>query len=147
MSLVQEFKDFAMRGNVVDLAVGLIMGSAFGKIVSSLMSDLIMPPIGYLIGGVQFSHLKVQLANPKTIELTDPITNEVTKKTLDPVFLTYGNFLQTTFDFMIVAFCVFMLVKLMNKMKNAQEKPAPATAGPTPTEALLMEIRDAIKAS
>src|SRR5260221_9639609 len=103
MSLLQEFKEFAMRGNVVDMAVGVIMGGAFGKIVSSLVADVLTPPIGYLTNGVKFEDLKYQF--PK-MTLSDV--------TLEPVTINYGKFLQATFDFLIVAVCVFAMVKIMN---------------------------------
>lgn len=142
--LLQEFKAFAMRGNVVDMAVGVIMGAAFGKIVSSLVADVIMPPIGYLTGGVKFTDLKYQL--PK---ISLPVPNpenptEIITKTLEPVAINYGTFLQTTFDFLIIAICIFALVKLMNTvMRKKAEDPKPPE--PTVTEKLLTEIRDALK--
>ena len=122
MSMLQEFKEFAMRGNVVDLAVGVIMGTAFNKIVTSLVNDVVMPPIGYAIGGVKFSDLKHPLP-----EMVIPGTS--TK--LPPVTINYGNFLQATFDFLIVAFCVFLLVKVMNRlMRKKVEAPKPPEPAP-----------------
>jgi large conductance mechanosensitive channel len=133
MSMLQEFKDFAMKGNVVDLAVGVIIGGAFGKIVSSLVADIIMPPIGVLMGGVDFTKLGVVLK-----EAVDDKT--------PAILLNYGNFIQTVVDFTIVAFAIFMAIKLMNKMKKA-EPPAPeAPPAPTKEEVLLTEIRDLLKA-
>jgi large conductance mechanosensitive channel len=130
MSVAKEFKEFAMRGNVVDLAVGVIIGASFGKIVTSLVTDLIMPPIGYLTGGIDFKNLKV------VIKQGDPI-----KKIAD-VSINYGNFINTVIEFLIVAFCIFMVVKAINAMKKP-EVPAPA-ADPVPTkeELLLTDIRD-----
>lgn len=133
---IQEFKDFAVKGNAIDMAVGVIIGGAFGKIVSSIVNDLIMPPIGWIIGGVNFTDLKLELpANP---------LNEGG----EPVCIAYGNFLQTCLDFLIVAFCVFMLVRAIMKIthrnkKQEEEKPA---ASPEPSEEvkLLREIRDAL---
>lgn len=131
MSIVKEFKAFAMRGNVVDMAVGIIIGAAFGKIVSSLVSDIIMPPIGLLIGGVKFTDLSVKMPSP--------IPGN------DPVLLNYGNFIQVTFDFLIVAFAIFMLIKLMNATKKKEEIAPEAPAAPSKEEVLLTEIRDLLK--
>lgn len=133
MKLAGEFKAFAMKGNVVDMAVGIIIGAAFGKIVSSVVSDIIMPPLGLLIGGVNFTDLKV-----------------VMKSSTDAhpaVTWNYGNFLQSTFDFLIVAFAVFLLIKAINAANAAKKKePAPAVSnGPTKEEELLSEIRDLLK--
>jgi len=136
MGFFKEFKDFAMRGNVMDMAVGVIIGGAFGKIVSSLVNDIIMPPIGWLIGGINFTELSVKLP-------VNPLTPEQ-----DPVTINYGAFLQTTLDFLIVAFCIFLLIKGINKLselKKKEEEAAPAApAGPTQEE-LLAEIRDLLK--
>jgi large conductance mechanosensitive channel len=127
MSIGSEFKEFAMKGNVVDLAVGVIVGAAFGKIVSSFVGDVVMPPLGLLIGGVNFSEFAVQLG-------TDPKGA--------PVLLKYGAFLQTVFDFLIIAFVIFIAVRGINKLKKP---PAPAADAPPPrTEVLLQEIRDAL---
>ena len=127
MSIAGEFKEFAMKGNVVDLAVGVIIGAAFGKIVSSLVGDLIMPPLGVLIGGINFSDLAVTVG-------TDPKGA--------PVLLRYGAFLQTLFDFLIIAFVIFIAVKGINKLKKP---PPPAADAPPPRqEVLLEEIRDAL---
>lgn len=137
MKIVQEFKQFAMRGNVVDMAVGIIIGAAFGKIVTSMVSDMIMPPIGLLLGGANFNDLKLTL-KPASV-------NPTTGAAVDAVTLNYGSFLQVTFDFIIVAFAIFMMIKAMNTLKKKEEaKPAPA---PTPSqqELLLMEIRDLLK--
>lgn len=134
MKIVDEFKAFAMKGNVADMAVGIIIGAAFGKIVGSMVSDIIMPPLGLLIGGVNFTDLKVIL---KAASETNPA-----------VTWNYGNFLQVTFDFLIVAFAVFMVIKAMNAAKkNEEEKPASPAAPPPPTkeETLLTEIRDLLK--
>lgn len=131
MKLVDEFKAFAMKGNVTDMAVGIIIGAAFGKIVSSLVNDIIMPPVGLLVGGVDFTDLKLVL---KAATETTPV-----------VTWNYGNFLQVTIDFLIVAFAVFMLIKAMNSARRKEEEaPAPAPAPPPPTkeETLLTEIRD-----
>ncbi len=134
MSLLQEFKAFAMRGNVVDMAVGVIMGGAFGKIVSSLVADVITPPIGYVTGGVKFDELAYKFP-PATVLGTR----------LEPVTINYGKFIQVSVDFLIVAICIFALVKVMNTLfKKKAEEPKPPE--PTPTEKLLTEIRDLLKA-
>jgi large conductance mechanosensitive channel len=137
MGLIKEFKDFAMRGNVIDLAVGVIIGGAFGKIVSSFVADVIMPPVGLLLNGVNFTELKWVL---KPAEVVDGVEKAA-------VTLNYGNFLQVTVDFLIVAFVIFMVIKGINRFKNkTEEVPAPA-APPVPTaeEKLLTEIRDLLK--
>ena len=125
MGIASEFKEFAMKGNVVDLAVGVIIGTAFGKIVSSLVGDVIMPPLGKVIGGLNFSDMAISLG-------LDPVGKAV--------LIKYGAFLQTIFDFVIIAIVLFMCIKGINKLK----KPAPAVAAPPPprSEALLEEIRD-----
>ena len=136
---IEEFKAFAVKGNAVDMAVGVIIGGAFGKIVSSIVDDLIMPPIGWLIGGVNFSDLKVVL--PKLVV-------EGVEVTTAPATINYGNFIQTLLDFTIIAFCVFMLVKGINKLKKKEEeKPAAPAPAPEPSaeEKLLAEIRDLLK--
>lgn len=127
MSLGSEFKEFAMKGNVVDLAVGVIIGAAFGKIVSSLVGDVVMPPLGLLIGGINFSDLAVTLG-------TDPKGA--------PVLLKYGAFIQTVFDFLIIAIVIFIMIRGINKLK----KPPPAApdAAPPRQEVLLEQIRDAL---
>jgi large conductance mechanosensitive channel len=131
MSIVKEFKEFAMRGNVIDLAVGVIIGAAFGKIVTSLVNDVIMPPIGYITGGIDFKNLKIILKQG------DP-----TKKIAD-VAINYGNFVNTVIEFLIVAFCIFLMVKAINSLKKPEEVPAPvADPEPTKEEVLLTEIRD-----
>jgi large conductance mechanosensitive channel len=140
MSLVKEFKAFAMRGNVVDMAVGIIIGGAFGKIVSSVVSDVIMPPIGLLLGGVKFTDLKIIMKDP-FIDAAGVITTEA-------VSINYGNFIQTTVDFLIIAFAIFMMIKAMNSMKKKEEVvvvEAPAPPPPTNEEVLLAEIRDLLK--
>ena len=135
---INEFKEFAVKGNAVDMAVGVIIGGAFGKIVSSIVDDIIMPPIGWLIGGVNFSDLKYTLPSV-----------DLGVEQLAPATINYGNFIQTTFDFVIIAFCVFLLVKGINRLarKDAKkEAPAPAPAPePTNEEKLLAEIRDLLK--
>ena len=153
MGFLQEFKQFAMKGNVVDMAVGVIIGGAFGKIVTSLVNDVIMPPIGYLTGGVDFKDLKVNLAAVKDAAVS--VVSEGAAPS-EPVYWNYGAFIQQCIDFAILAFCVFLLVKLMNKLSTIKKKeeaapepapePAPAPE-PTPSneEVLLAEIRDLLK--
>lgn len=126
-----------MRGNVVDMAVGIIIGGAFGKIVSSLVSDIIMPPIGLLIGGVKFENLKIVLKHAHTDEITGKVTEAVS--------INYGNFINTALDFIIIAFSIFLFIKLMNSLKHKEEaKPTPPPA-PSKEEELLTEIRDLLK--
>lgn len=139
MKLVSEFKAFAMRGNVVDMAVGIIIGGAFGKIVSSVVADIIMPPIGLLLGGVKFTDLK--------FVLKDQVVDAAGQVTSQAVAINYGNFIQTTVDFLIIAFAIFMMIKGMNSLKRKQEEPAEAPAPPPPSneEVLLTEIRDILK--
>lgn len=133
MGFAKEFKEFAVRGNVVDMAVGIVIGAAFGKIVSSLVADVIMPPIGWLIGGVDFSDLVATL--PALMEGREP------------VLIAYGKFIQTVLDFTIVAFAIFMVIKGINRMKRKEEaKPTPAAPpAPSKEELLLTEIRDLLK--
>ena len=130
MSIASEFKQFAVKGNVVDMAVGVIIGAAFGKIVSSVVADIVMPPIGLLVGGVDFTDLTITL---KGAEGAAPA-----------VVLRYGQFIQHVFDFFIVAFAVFWLVKGLNTLKRNEAAPA-APAEPTKQEVLLTEIRDALR--
>jgi large conductance mechanosensitive channel len=141
MSMIKEFKEFAMRGNVVDLAVGVIIGAAFGKVVTSVVNDIIMPPIGKAMGGVNFSDLFVNLDTAK-----GPFTSLKAAKDAGAAVIAYGSFINTVIDFLIVAFCIFMIVKGMNSMKK---KPAPAPVvppEPPAEERLLREIRDLLKA-
>ena len=142
MGMLSEFRQFAMRGNVVDLAVGVIIGGAFGKIVSSFVADVFMPPIGVLLGGTDFTGLKIILKD-KVVEADKVVSQAVT--------INYGNFIQVTIDFLIIAFSIFMMIKLMNSM-NKKDVPAPAVpsppappAGPSNEEKLLIEIRDLLK--
>lgn len=131
MSFISEFKQFAMKGNVVDMAVGIIIGAAFGKIVSSFVGDLIMPSLGLLIGGVDFTSLAITLK-----QASDGA---------EAVTLNYGKFIQTVFDFTIVAFAIFMAIKGMNKLKKAEEAAPAAPPAPSAEQVLLTEIRDLLK--
>ncbi|MEI7676027.1 MAG: large-conductance mechanosensitive channel protein MscL [Bacteroidales bacterium] len=133
-SLIQEFKQFAMRGNVSDMAIGIIIGAAFGKIVSSLVADIIMPPLGLLIGGVNFTNLKIVMQQANELE------------GLKEVSLNYGNFLQVIFDFLIVAFCIFMLIKFMNRLSDKKEEENPTKVDLISDEVkLLTEIKEILK--
>ena len=144
MKLIQEFKEFALKGNVVDMAVGVIIGGAFGKIVTSFVNDILMPPIGLLLGGKDFSELSVMLK--PAVEATE------TTPAAEAVLWKWGAFVQTCIDFAIIAFCIFMFVKLINSLSRKRAKaetaaPAPAPAPePTAEEKLLTEIRDLLKA-
>lgn len=140
MKMLDEFKQFAMRGNVLDMAVGIIIGGAFGKIVSSIVSDVIMPPVGLLVGGVNFTDLKITIKQQILDAAGTVIAPAVT--------INYGNFIQVTFDFIIIAFAIFMLIKGMNNLNRKKEEvpAAPATPPPPPEDIqLLKEIRDLLK--
>ena len=146
MGFLQDFKTFALKGNVVDMAVGVIIGGAFGKIVTSLVNDIIMPPLGMLIGKVKFTDLSVVLKD----KVVNPETNEVVS---EAVTWNYGAFIQQVVDFAILALCVFIMVKVMTRLIEKREKPAPAPAPapapeppkPSNEEVLLTEIRDLLK--
>ncbi|HEX9252169.1 MAG TPA: large-conductance mechanosensitive channel protein MscL [Ignavibacteriaceae bacterium] len=131
MSMIKEFKEFAMRGNVVDMAVGIIIGGAFGKIISSFVGDILMPPIGLLLGGMDFSNLTVTLKEGS--------------EGVEPVLFKYGVFINTTIDFLIIAFAIFMVVKAMNSMKKKKEEAPAAPPAPPADVQLLTEIRDLLK--
>lgn len=133
MGLMKEFKEFAVRGNVVDMAVGIIIGAAFGKIISSFVADVMMPPIGMLIGGVDFSQLAFTLQQA-TVDA-------------EAVVISYGKFTQTVLDFIIIAFAIFMVIKGMNSLKKKEEAAPAAPPPPSKQEVLLSEIRDLLKAS
>ncbi|RKQ41397.1 large-conductance mechanosensitive channel protein MscL [Enterobacter sp. R1(2018)] len=131
MSMLKEFREFAMRGNVVDLAVGVIIGAAFGKIVSSLVADIIMPPLGLLIGGIDFKQFALTLR---------PAVGDT-----PAVVMHYGMFIQNVFDFLIVAFAIFMAIKVINKLNRRKKEEPEAEPAPTQEEVLLSEIRDLLK--
>ena len=139
MGFIKEFKEFAMKGNVMDMAVGVIIGGAFGKIVSSLVDDILMPLIGKATGGVSFTDLFVNLGDGEYSTLADA-------KEAGAAVFAYGQFIQNVVDFLIVAFCIFLMIKGMNQLNRKKEEPeAPAApAGPT-TEELLTDIRDLLK--
>jgi len=131
MSVLKEFKEFAVKGNVVDMAVGIIIGAAFGKIVSSFVGDVIMPPIGVILGGVDFAGLA--------------FTVKAAAGGAPAVVISYGKFIQTLIDFTIIAFAIFMAVKVVNALKKAEEEAPAAPAAPSREEVLLAEIRDLLK--
>lgn len=157
MAFLKEFKEFALKGNVMDMAVGVIIGGAFGKIVSSLVNDILMPPIGALIGNTDFSQLRLDISKFRdmTSSAVHAVGDVVTggevavKAAAEPVYWNYGAFIQQCIDFTILAFCVFLMVKLMNRlMRKKEEAAAPAPApepAPTKEELLLAEIRDLLK--
>lgn len=140
MNLISEFRTFAMRGNVIDMAVGIIIGAAFGKIVSSLVADVIMPPVGLLVGGIDLSAFAITLKEP----VTDTAAGEVIRQA---VVLKIGNFIQTLIDFTIIAWAIFMMVRAVNTLtRKRDEAPAPAVPpSPTKDQELLTEIRDLLQ--
>ena len=143
---IQEFKDFAVKGNAIDMAVGVIIGGAFGKIVTSIVNDIIMPPIGWLVGGVDFKDLKVVLKDAVPEKLDE--AGNVVQAAAAEVTLNYGAFIQNVIDFLIIAFCVFLLIKgITNLAKKKKAEPEEASAAPEPSaeEKLLTEIRDLLK--
>ena len=131
MKIIQEFKQFIMRGNVIDIAVGIIIGIAFGKIVSSFVADVIMPPIGILLGGLDFSNLAIILKEGS--------------EGVEPVLLKYGVFINTVIDFLIIGFVIFIIVKAINSLKKKEEEKSAPPAEPTKSEILLAEIRDELR--
>jgi len=136
MKIIQEFKQFAVKGNMMDMAIGIIIGGAFGKIVASLVNDVIMPPLGLLLGGVDFTDMKVNLKQAAVNELGEAVP---------AVTLNYGNFIQTAVDFLIIALVVFLLIKAMNSLKKKEEATPAAPPAPTKDQQLLTEIRDLLK--
>ena len=157
MAFLKEFKEFALKGNVMDMAVGVIIGGAFGKIVSSLVNDILMPPIGALIGNTDFSQLRLDISKFRdmTSSAVHAVGDVVTgggeaaaKAATEPVYWNYGAFIQQCIDFTILALCVFLMVKLMNRLMRKKEEAAPAPApepAPTKEELLLTEIRDLLR--
>lgn len=136
MKLLDEFKSFDMRGNVVDMAVGIIIGGAFGKIISSFVSDVLMPPLGLLLGGIDFKDMMFEM-KAAVMEGTEVVTPAVT--------LNYGMFIQNVVDFLIIAFAIFMAIKAMNSLKKKEEAAPAAPPAPTKDQELLSEIRDLLK--
>ena len=139
MSMMKEFKEFAMRGNVIDMAVGIVIGAAFGKIVTSFVADILMPPIGLLTGGVDFSELYLNLSDGTYATLA-------AAQEAGAVTVNYGLWLNAVIDFIIVAFAIFMVIKQMNRMKKKEEEKPAAPPEPSAEEKLLTEIRDALQA-
>lgn len=146
-NFIQEFKEFALKGNVMDMAVGVIIGGAFGKIVTSFVSDVLMPPLGTLLGGADFTNMKVVLKEAVPAQL-DAAGNEIAAAT-EAVTLNYGTFIQNIVDFVIIAVCIFLMIKGINKLsslkKKEEEAAAEAPAAPSNEEVLLTEIRDLLK--
>jgi len=130
MAIVKEFKEFALRGNVVDLAVGVIIGAAFGKIVTSLVTDIVMPPIGLLTGGIDFKDVKIHLKHADAVAKTPAVD------------INIGNFINIVIEFLIIAFCIFIIVKGINSLKKKEEEVPAAPPAPSKEEVLLTEIRD-----
>lgn len=137
MGLLKDFKDFAMRGNVVDMAVGVIIGGAFGKIISSLVDDVIMPVVGLATGGMDFKDLKTVIK--------DPVMDAAGQVVQEAVTVNYGMFIQYIVDFLIVAFCIFMAIRVMQKFRKKEEEEAAAAPEPTKEEVLLTQIRDILE--
>jgi large conductance mechanosensitive channel len=137
MGFIKEFREFATRGNVMELAVGIIIGSAFGKIVSSLVADIIMPPIGLLVGGTKFTDLKLWMK--------DAVVDGTGKVIKEAVTLNVGNFIQAVFDFLIIAAAIFLIVKIMNRLNRKKSEESPALKGPSEEVLLLKEIRDLLE--
>jgi large conductance mechanosensitive channel len=137
--MLKEFKEFAMRGNVMDMAVGIIIGAAFGKIITSLVNDIIMPPIGLLMGNVDFSNLFVSLG------MTQPYANVADAEAAGAPIIKYGIFINTVLDFVIVAFAIFLVIRGINKLRRKQAAAPAAPPAPTTEEKLLMEIRDLLR--
>jgi large conductance mechanosensitive channel len=133
MAIIKEFKEFISKGNVVDLAVGVIIGAAFGKIITSLVDDILMPPLGFIMGGVDFSSKKLVLISADAIFKVEEVA------------IRYGNFINAVIQFLIVSFCIFAVIKTMNALKRKEEETPVAQLAPSPEEALLMEIRDLLK--
>ena len=133
MGFIKEFKEFAMRGSVIDLAVGVVIGGAFGKIVTSMVDDIIMPPIGYITGGVDFSNMKYVITEANEAAGTAEVA------------ITYGNFINVVIQFLIIAFCIFLVIKGINSLKRKEEAAPEAPAAPSKEEVLLTEIRDILR--
>lgn len=143
MGFIKEFKDFAMRGNLIDFAVGVVVGGAFGKVTTAFVDGMVMPVVGKLIGGVDFSDLKLKIQDGSK-EVMDASGKLVTKE-VPEIFISYGAFISTVIDFIVVAFVMFLVIKGMNKMKKADEAAPAAPPAPTTQEVLLGEIRDLLK--
>lgn len=136
MSFITEFKEFAVKGNMVDMAVGIVIGGAFGKIITSLVADVLMPPIGMLLGGADFTSMKIIMKEAYV---------DVAGTAIPEVAIRYGAFIQTFIDFIIIALCIFFVIKAINKLKRKAEEPEAVEPEPTKSETLLTEIRDLLK--
>ncbi len=154
MAFFKEFKEFALKGNVMDMAVGVIIGGAFGKIVSSLVNDILMPPIGALIGNTDFSQLRIDISKVRDVTsgamhsvegLVGEANAAANAAPAEPIYWNYGAFIQQCVDFAILAFCVFLMVKLMNRIMRKKAQNPPAPPAPSKEELLLTEIRDLLK--
>ncbi len=142
MGMIKEFKEFAVKGNMLDMAVGIIIGGAFGKIITSLVNDVLMPPLGMLLGKVDFTNLKAILQKGQEAVMEGAT---VVKPAVSEVSLNYGMFIQNIIDFLIVAFCIFMVIKAMNRLKKKEEVAPAAPPPPSDEVVLLKEIRDLLK--
>ena len=142
MSIIKEFKEFSMGGNIVDMAIGIIIGSAFGKIISSIVNDVLMPPFGMALGKIDFKDFKLVLQKAVPA-VTDG--SQVVKQAVSEVAIKYGMFVQTLIDFLIVAFCIFLAIKVINRLKKKNEEKLVAQASPYKEEILLTEIRDLLR--
>lgn len=142
MSIIKEFKEFSMGGNIVDMAIGIIIGSAFGKIISSIVNDVLMPPFGMALGKIDFKDFKLVLQKAVPA-VTDG--SQVVKQAVSEVAIKYGMFVQTLIDFLIVAFCIFLAIKVINRLKKKNEEKLVAPASPSKEEILLTEIRDLLR--
>lgn len=146
MGLIKEFKEFIVKGNAFDLAVGVIIGAAFSSVVNSLVKDVLMPPLGYLMGGIDFANKKIVLAEAMTKGQPHPVTGLELTKDMPEVAIMYGNFINALIALLIQGFAIFMVVKLINRLRRPEPAKAPATPPPTPEDVLLLrEIRDALK--
>ena len=150
MAILSEFKTFIMRGNVVDLAVGVVIGGAFGKIVASLVNDLIMPPLKLLTGGINFNSLALTYSKQEQVlkegkPVLDEVTGQPVMQAVDVPYLGYGAFIQSVFDFILIALAIFCVIKLMNSMKKKEEAAPAAPPAPPEDVLLLREIRDALR--
>lgn len=139
--MLKEFKEFAMKGNLIDFAIGVVIGGAFGKVTTSFVDGMVMPVVGKLLGGTDFSELKYKIQDGSKAVVD--ASGNVTTQEVPEVFIRYGEFITTCIDFLVIAFVMFLVIKAMNKMKKAE--PAPPPPGPTPDQTLLTEIRDLLK--
>lgn len=139
--MLKEFKEFAMKGNLIDFAIGVVIGGAFGKVTTSFVDGMVMPVVGKLLGGTDFSELKYKIQDGSKAVVD--ASGNVTTQEVAEVFIRYGEFITTCIDFLVIAFVMFLVIKAMNKMKKAE--PAPPPPGPTPDQTLLTEIRDLLK--